>query len=224
MMIVNYDGFTAASTIIHSSQGAALLLLGAAEAYSLDNPGSKIGFAGPLALLAAAAAIPLAVLALPGGGSFEGLKAALAARRGFFLFISLSCLLGAAGFSRLTQLALWRRAGGWQALFLFFLAGCGVLYFLLPWRVNPEAWRRTLPWHFAMGTTLLLAVALKAAYTFSGRRRLHMAWAVLLVATALQLLTFRETEGAYGLRMVTLETAPALPENVPAINKKRPAH
>ena len=66
-MILNYDGFTAASTLIHSSQGAALLLLGAVEAYSLDNPENKVKFAGPLALLAAAIAIPLAALALPAG-------------------------------------------------------------------------------------------------------------------------------------------------------------
>jgi hypothetical protein len=233
-MTVNYDAFTAASTIIHSSQGAALLLLGAVEAYSLDNPDNKVRFAGPLALLAAAVAIPLAALALPAGWSLESFKPALDARRGFYLFIAFACFFGAAGLSRLTQLAVGRKAGGWQVLFLVFLAACGALYFVLPWRVNDEAWRQTLHWHAAIGTTLLLAVALKTAYVFSGRRRLQLAWAALLIVTALQLMTYRETEGAFGLRMVTLEAAPALPaaktaarpqsKNVPTVNKKRPAH
>lgn len=231
--MVNYDGFTSASTIIHSSQGAALLVLGAVEAYSLDNPESKIKFVGPLALLAAAVAIPLAALALPAGWRLEDLKPALDARRGFYLFIALACFFGTAGLSRLTQLALGRKSGGWQALFLVFLAACAVLYFVLPWRVNEEAWRQALPWHAAMGCTLLLGVAFKAAYLFSGRRKLHLVWAALLVVTALQLITYRETERSFGLRMVTIESAPELPaakaparpqsKNVPTANKKRPS-
>lgn len=232
-MMLNYDGFTSASTLIHSSQGAALLLLGAVEAYSLDNPENKVKFAGPLALLAAAVAIPLAALALPAGWSAENFKLALDSRRGFYLFIALACFFGAAGLSRLTQLAIGRKDGGWQALFLLFLAACGVLYFVLPWRVNEEAWRRTLSWHAAMGSTLLLAVALKTAYVFSGRRKLHLAWAALLVITALQLMAYRETERSFGLRMVTMESAPELPaakaaarpqpKNAPTADKKRPS-
>lgn len=229
-MIVIYDGFTAASTLIHSSQGAALLLLGAVEAYSLDKPDNKFRLAGPLALLAAAVAIPLSVLALPAGWSLDTFKPALDARRGFYLFIAFACLFGAAGLSRLTQLALDRKAGGWQAVFLIFLAVCGALYFIVPWRVNEEGWRQTLPWHAAIGTTLLLAVAFKAAYVFSGRRRLHLAWAALLMITALQLISYRETEKAFGLRLVTIESAPQLPpvaaqpKNASTPDKKRPAH
>jgi hypothetical protein len=233
MILVNYDSFTAASTLIHSSQGAALLLLGGVEAYSLYHPENQLKLAGPLALLAAALAMPLAALALPGGWSLEGLKYALEARRGFYVFMAFACLFGAAGLSRLTQLALDRRDGGWQALFLLFLGGCSALYFVLPWRVNEEAWRQTLPWHAAIGFTLLLAVALKTVHVFTGRRKLQLAWAALLVLTAAQLLTYRETEGAFGLRMVTIETAPELPpaktaaiprpKNVPTLNKKLPA-
>ncbi len=233
-MILNYDGFTAASTLIHSLQGAALLLLGAVEAYSLDNPENKVKFAGPLALLAAAIAIPLAALALPAGWSLENFRPALDARRGFYLFIAFACFFAASGLSRLTQLAIGRKDGGWQALFLAFLAACGALYFVLPWRVNEEAWRQTLPLHAAMGTTLLLAVAFKTAYVFSGRRKLHLAWAALLVVTALQLMTYRETESSFGLRMVTMESAPELPaagtadlpwsKNAPIADQKRPAH
>ncbi len=232
-MIINYDAFTAASTLIHSSQGAALLLLGTVEAYSLNNPDNKIRYVGPLALLAAAMAIPLTALALPAGWSLENFKPALDARRGFYLFIAFSCLFGAAGLSRLTQLLMGRKAGGWQALFLIFMAACGALYFMLPWRVNQEAWRQTLPWHVAIGATLLLAVALKTAYVFFGRRKLQLAWAALLVIAALQLISYRETEGAYGLRMATIESAPELPamkvavqpqpKHVPTPAKKRPA-
>jgi hypothetical protein len=84
-----------------------------------------------------------------------------------------------------------------------------------------------------MGSTLLLAVAFKTAYVFSGRRKLHLAWAALLMVTALQLMTYRETESSFGLRMVTIESAPELPagkaaalpqsKNAPTVNKKRPA-
>lgn len=232
--MVNYDAFTKASTLIHSAQGAALLLLGAVEAYTADNPEHKARFAGPLALLAAAAAIPLAALALPAGWSLENFKPALDARRGFYLFIAFACFYGAAGLSRLTQLLMDRRAGGWQALFLAFLAACGALYLLLPWRVNEEAWRQTLPWHAAVGVTLLLAVALKIAHVFSGRRKLQLAWAALLVLASLQLISYRETEGAFGLRMATLQSSPELPaakaavrprsEHAPTPRKERPSH
>ena len=232
-MMLNYDGFTSASTLIHSAQGAALLLLGAVEAYSLDKPESKVRFAGPLGLLAAAVAIPLATLALPAGWSLDSFKPALDARRGFYLFIAFACFFGAAGLCRLTQFALDRKAGGWQALFLVFLAACGALYFIMPWRVNQEAWLQTLHWHAAIAGTLLLAVAVKTLHVFLGRRKLHIAWAVLLIIAGLQLISYRETEGAFGLRLVTIENAPELPaakaapqpqsKHVPTPAKKRPA-
>ena len=140
-MILNDASFTAASTLIHMAQGAALLALGAVEAYSVDNQVKKLALAGPLLLLAAAAAVPLAVLALPGGWNLEAARAALDARRGFYLFVALACLFGAAGLSRLTQVSTGAKGGGWQALFLVFLAVAGGLYFMLPWRVNEDMWR-----------------------------------------------------------------------------------
>jgi hypothetical protein len=214
-MTLDYAVFAKASTLIHAAQGAGLLLLGAAEAYTLDNPGRKAALIGPLALLAAAAAIPLVMLALLGAWSLEQLRLALDVRRGFHLFLAFACLLGAAGLSRLAQAALDRRGGGWQALFLGFLAAVGVLYFFMASRVNEEAWRQVLVWHAAAGATLLLAVVFKTAHVFSGRRTLHIAWAVLLMAAALQLITYKESEGAFGMRLVTLQSAPELPPSAP---------
>ena len=210
-MTIDYDSFSRASTAIHLAQGAALFVLGAAEAYSHDNPGSRAVLAGPLALLAAALAIPLIMLGVAGNWNMDQLRAALDIRRGFYLFIAFACLFGAAGMSRLTQAVIKKAGGGWQAAFLFFLAGAGVLYFLLAWRVNEEAWHQVFAWHSAMGATLLLAVAAKAAHVFSGRRLLHAAWGVLLLVTAVQLMSYRETPAAFGLRMVTFQTSPDLP-------------
>ena len=210
-MTVDYESFTRASTAIHIAQGAALFLLGAAEAYSHDNPDARAVLAGPLALLAAAAAVPLIMLGVTGHWDFGQLKAALEIRRGFYLFIAFACLFGAAGLSRLTLAALKKDGGGWQAAFLFFLAAAGALYFLLAWRVNESAWRQVLAWHAAIGATLLLAVAAKTAHLFSGRRALHAAWGVLLLMAGMQLMAYREDPGTFGLHMVTFQSAPDMP-------------
>lgn len=225
-MTLDYNGFATASTLIHLVQGSALVLLGAAEAYSLDNPGRKAALAGPAALLLAALAMPALIMALLAGWSLDGLRLALEVRRGFLIFFAFACLFGAAGLSRLTQLALGRTGGGWQTMFFGFLVLTGLLYFLLPYRVNEEAMREVLVWHAAIGGTLLLAVALKAAHSFSGRRGLHIAWAVLLMITGLQLLTYQERPESYGLRLVSVESAPppvVAPKNARPADKERPA-
>ena len=90
----------------------------------------------------------------------------------------------------------------------------------MAWRVNEEAWRQVLAWHAAIGTTLLLAVAAKTANIFSGKRALHVGWAVLLLVTGLQLLTYKETPAAFGLRIVTFQAAPDLPAAKPASPSK----
>lgn len=236
-MTLDYGSFSQASTLIHAAQGAALLLLGAVEAYALDNPGRKTALIGPLALLAAAAAIPLLVLALPGGWSLAQLRLALEVRRGFHIFLALSCLFGAAGLGRLTQVLMGRRGGGWQAVFLVFLAFIGVLYFAVASRVNEEAWRQVLVLHAAAGSTLLLAVVFKSAHIFTGRRFLHIGWAALLMVTAVQLLTYKESQGAFGMRLVTFESVPEFPpakttaprqiqssKNAGTADKKRPGN
>jgi hypothetical protein len=225
-MTLYYNNFAQASTLIHLVQGSALVLLGAAEAYSLDNPGGKTALAGPVALLLAALAMPALIMALLAGWSLEGLRLALEVRRGFLIFFAFACLFGAAGLSRLTQLALGRTGGGWQTMFFGFLVLIGLLYFLLPYRVNEEAMREVLVWHAAAGATLLAAVAIKAAHSFSGRRALHVAWAVLLMITGLQLLTYQERPESYGLRLVTIKTeAPpaSATQNARPADKERPA-
>jgi len=219
-MTLDYDSFTSASTLIHAAQGAGFMLLGMTEAYSLDNPGRKATLLGPTALLAAAASIPLLMLALPGAWSLGQLRLALEMRAGFYFFLAFASLLGAAGLSRITQLALGRKEGGWQTLFLLFLALIAFMYFFMASRVNVEAWRQVMVWHAAIGVTLLLAVAFKVAHGFNGRRQLHIGWAMLLMATALQLLTYREAPEAFSLRLITFETAPV--SEPPARTDKMP--
>ena len=222
-MILDYDSFTKASTLLHSAQGAALLILGAAEVYALDTPNRKLAFAGPLALITAAAVMPLLILALPGGWDLEQLRFSLEMRGGFHLFFALSCLLGAAGLSRLTQVLLERNGGGWQGTFLAFLFSIGVIYFFFASRVNEEASREVMVWHAAAGSTLLLAVLFKSAHVFFGRRFLHLGWAALLIFTSMQLLTYRETPAAFGMRLVTFETAPAPQQPAAAPVKTQPS-
>lgn len=210
-MMIDFDSLARASTGMHVAQGAGLFLLGAAEAYSHDNPGSRLAAAGPLALLASAVAVPLVMLSVAAHWDLDLFRAVLDVRRGFYLFIALSCLFGSAGLSRLTQLSVRSAGGAWQGAFLVFLAAAGALYFLMAWRVNEEAWRQVLAWHAAMGATLLLAAAAKTAEIFLRRRALHFAWCVLLLMTAVQLLSYRESPGAFGLRMVTFQTSPEMP-------------
>lgn len=229
-MTLDYADFTRASTFIHLAQGLALLALGAAEAYAADNPGRKARLAGAAALLLAAAAVPLLILALPGGWSLEQARLALDVRRGFLIFVALACLFGAAGLSRLTQLLTGKEGGGWRDLFLVFLALIALLYGHLGQRVNEEAAREVMVWHSAAGVTLLLAVAAGVAAAVYGQRRLRLAWAALLLAAGLQLAVYREKPDAFGLRLVTITSeagakgpAAAPAKNAPAADKERPA-
>jgi len=93
-MTIDYGDFTKASNIVHWLQGGALLALGAAEAYTLGDKGKKLVLAAALVLAVSGAAMFAAVLALPGGWSFEQLQTALNVRRGFYLFIAFACLYG----------------------------------------------------------------------------------------------------------------------------------
>lgn len=210
-MTIDYADFTRASNLIHMVQGAALLMLGAARAYSADNPGRRFMIAAAAALALSGAVMLAVMLAVPGGWSLSQLGAALEIRRGFYLFIALACLFTAAGLSLLTGEALKRRGGAWHALFLGLLAFAGVLYFLLASRVNDEAWHRVLVWHASIGGTLLLAVAALAADSFRPKKALRVAGAVLLLMTGMQLVTYRETDGAFAPTLVTLENSSESP-------------
>lgn len=208
-MTLDYGDFTRASNLIHWLQGGALLALGAAEAYAERNKSGKAVLAASLLLAFSGAAMFAAILALPGGWDLKQLAAALQQRQGFYLFIAFACLYTSAGLCLLTHEAL-GRGGGWRAMFLILLAFSGVLYFSLAWRVNEEAWREVLAWHSAIGSTLLLAVAARTADLFFGRRALRLAWAALLMAAGLQLVSYKETSGAFAPRLVTLESSPEL--------------
>lgn len=219
-MTIEYADFTKASSLLHSMQGAALLVLGAAEAYAIDNKGKMPGLAAGAVLALGGAAMFLVVLALPGGWSLEQLSEALAVRRGFYLFIALACVFSAAGLSLITRTVLGRLGGGWQAMFLALLVFAGLLYFALGWRVNGEVLREILVWHYAMGITILLAVAARCADIFLKRRALRQAWAVLLLAAGIQLVTYRENTETFALNLVTLE---ASSETQPPSKNAKPA-
>ncbi|MGD9642848.1 MAG: hypothetical protein AB7V08_08920 [Elusimicrobiales bacterium] len=221
-MTLDFADFTRASNLSHLAQGAALLLLGAAEAWALDNKNRRFIIAAAAALALSGVVMFLAVLGLPGGWSLAQLGEALTLRRGFYLFLAFAFVYAAAGFSLLTHEAVERRGSGWQVIFLALLAFAGVLYFVLAWRVNPEAWREVLVWHSAIGATLLLAVGAKTASLFVPRRALGLAWAVLLMITGLQLVSYRESEETFAPKLVTIEAAPAAPP-AGALNNAKPA-
>ncbi len=229
-MTIDYSDFTRASTLIHLAQGLALLALGAAEAYAADNPGRRARLLGAGALLLAAAAVPLIILALPGGWDLGQLRLALDVRRGFLVFVALACLFGAAGLSRLTQVLVDKEGGGWRNMFFAFLVFSALLYFYLGRRVNEEAAGEVAVWHGAIGATLLLAVAAGAAAAASGKKPLRLAWAALLLAAGLQLAVYREKPEVFGLRLVTVTSeagagapAAAPDKNAKAADKERPA-
>lgn len=229
-MTIDYSDFTRASNLIHSAQGGALLILGAAEAYAARGGARRAAAVAAAAVLVlAGAATFLAVLALPGGWNLEQLSAALSLRRGFYLFIAFACVFAGAGLGRLTQESLGRSGGGWHAVFLANLAFAGVLYFMLAWRVNEEAWGEVLARHASIGAALLAAVAARAADLRFPRPALRAAWTALLLVTGLQLLVYREAQSAFAPRLVTIQAAPGLPEAAPAAptknapDKERPA-
>lgn len=217
-MTLDFAAFTRASDLIHLLQGAALLLLGAAEAYSADNGGRKVQLASGLALALCGAGTFAVVLALPGGWDLGQLSEALALRRGFYIFIALACLYAAAGLSLFTLALLGRRGGGWQAAFLALLAAAGALYFALPWRVNEEAMREVLVWHSALGATLILAVAARTAHVFRERKALRVAWAALLMAAGLQLVSYKESAEAFAPKLIRIETSSETPPPAPVKN------
>jgi len=219
-MTIDYASFSRASGLIHLIQGAALLLLGAAEAYAADNAGRKAALAAGGALALSGVAMFGVILALPGGWDMNQLSEALAARRGFYLFIAMACVFCAAGLSRITGISLGRQGGGWQGVFLALLAFAGLLYFALGWRFQDQP-REALVWHYAMGATLLLAVAARAADSLLKRRPLRLAWAVLLLATGLQLVTYREGPETFAPKLVTLEVTSEAPP--PSVNDAKTA-
>ncbi|HBA61257.1 MAG TPA: hypothetical protein DCZ92_10670 [Elusimicrobia bacterium] len=210
-MTIDYESFMRASTLSHSVQGASLLLLGLAEIYTRDNPGHKAGLAGAIGLMLGGAASFIILLVLPGSGSFNGLLEALAARKGFYIFVSFSCLFTAMGLSRLMQQLTGGKGRAWQAVFLLLLAATGVVYLLMGGRVNEEVARQVMKQHLTIGVMLLLAVLVKAVNLFSGSRLLNRAWAILLIAVSVQLLAYREKPGAFAVHTVTIQTGPVLP-------------
>lgn len=207
-MNVSYDSFARASTLLHCLQGAAFLLLGAAEVYDIQKQGRRAELVGPLAMCLAGVLGFVVILALPGGWDVKELAAALTARSGFYIFLSFSCLFAAAGLSRLMQHLIRPVHGWWQNSFLLFTAAIGVLYFTLAWRVNEEARWAVFVAHAGIGGALLLAVLAQTVYIFSGLRVLRVCWAVLLLAAAVQLLAYREPVATFGLRSVTLNSGP----------------
>jgi hypothetical protein len=192
--------------------------LGLSEAFSARNEQAERPYWGALALLAAAVAIPLVIFWLPGGGRLDQARLALAMKRSFHVFISSACFLGAAALARFTARCTGGKKNGWETLFLAFIALNGVLYLLMAFRVNEEAWRQASAWHAAAGAMLLLAAAFKGAQFFSGRRALGFCWAGLLLVTGAQLLFYREAASAFSVKTITIQatSGPAPAAAVPA--------
>ncbi len=205
-MTLNPDSYNTASTAIHIAQGAALLVLGLTEAYAGVEPGKRINFFSPAALLASGSAMALIMLYLLGDWSLDNALAALNTKNGFFIFVSFACFYAAAGLSQLTSLSSGGKGRGWHYVFLLFLAAIAALYFGVAGRVGPEAAAKVGIYHSAMGVTLLAAVLFKILYGFSPRRSLHLVWTILLLMTSFQLLSYREMPGAFDLNVISMRT------------------
>jgi len=226
-MTSGLENYNTASTAIHIAQGGALLVLGLIEAYAGLEPGKRIKFASPAALLAAAIGMILLMLYFLGGWSLDNTMAALKLKNGFLIFVSFACCCASAGLSQLAFLSSGEKSRGWHYLFLLFLAAIAVLYFGVARRVGPEVSAVVGVYHSAMGVTLLAAVLFKLLHGFIPRRSLHLGWTMLLLMTSFQLLSYREIEGAFEPRVVSVRTeikpgTPSVPVKPANKNAKTP--
>jgi len=204
-MTPGLDNYNAASTAIHIAQGAALLVLGLTEVYA-GEPGKRLKLFSPAALLAGGIAMALVMFYFLGGWSLDNTMVALKLKNGFLIFVSFACFYASAGLSQLTFLTSGGKGRGWHYLFLIFLAVIAVLYFSVASRVGAEAAAEVRVYHSAMGVTLLAAVLFKLLHGFRPRRGLHLGWIMLLLMTSFQLLSYREVEGAFDTRVVSIRT------------------
>ncbi|HAH32683.1 MAG TPA: hypothetical protein DCL44_10265 [Elusimicrobia bacterium] len=236
MNLVDPENFRRASTFIHVSQGAALLVLGAVEAYTIDNKAKRTHFLPPAAFLVASALMLCSVFYFLGGWKLQTVRDALELRAGFYVFTAFAWFFTAAGLSRLMALYMGEKGGLWQFLFLGFLCVIGLLYFSVPYRVNETAWDPVFAAHTAMGFTLIAATIMKVFNFFIKIKALNVIWAILILTTAGQLLFYREDPRAFEYHSVTLQsspapqvpaakdTAPKTTLNAKPADKKRPSH
>ncbi|MCX5786000.1 MAG: hypothetical protein NTX59_09955 [Elusimicrobia bacterium] len=234
MNFVDPESFRRASTFIHVSQGAALLVLGAVEARALGNKSGKINFLPPAAFLFGSALMLCSMFYFLGGWKLQLFHDALELKGGFYVFSAFAWFFAAAGLSRLMALYMGEKGGLWQFLFLGFLCVIGLLYFSVPYRVNEAAWDPVFTAHTAMGLTLIAAVLMKVFHFFFEKKAFHVIWAVLIFATAGQLIIYREDPRAFEYQLVTIQSSPA--PQIPAVkkipakknakpaDKKRPSH
>lgn len=218
-MMSGPGAYNTASTVMHAAQGAALLAVGLTEAYALREPGGRIRFVSPLALLLSGAAMLLAMLYFLGGWSVKGALVSLQLKSGFYIFVSFACFYASAGLSRLTFLSSEEKHRGWHYLFLAFLAVIGLLYFGMSRKVNPEAAVAVAAYHSAFGFTLIAAVIFKFLNDLRPRKALNLAWIVLLLTSSFQLLGYREVEGAFDFRVESARFSPRVFSPAGAVNK-----
>ena len=157
----------------------------------------------------------LIMLYFLGGWSLDNALVALKLKNGFFIFVSFACCYASAGLSQLTFLSSGEKGRGWHYLFLLILAVIAALYFSVAGRVGPEAAAQVAVYHSALGVTLLSAVLFKLAHGFIPRRSLHLGWTMLLLMTSFQLLSYREIEGAFDIRGISMRTEISPPPRPP---------
>jgi len=203
-MLLELNSFNNASTVFHAAQGCALLTLACAEIYAAYRPAGVILFAAPAALILSALVTGLAGLYFLGGWGVDAAILALRIKPGFHIFISFACLYVSAGMAQLMYLSSSGKAKGWHYLFLFFLAFIAGLYLIISRTVAPAAAREVAVYHAGMAFALFSAVLFKLAYHFLDRRTLNFAWAIMLFISAFQLLSYREIQGAFDFRMVSV--------------------
>ena len=231
MTLIDPENLRRASTLIHVCQGGALLVLGMTEAYAADNQVKKINFLPPAAFILGAALMLGSMLYFLGGWKLQPLRDALELKGGFYIFAAFAWFFAAAGLSRLMALYMGEKGGIWQFLFLSFLCVTALLYFSVPYKVNEAAWLPVFAAHTGMAITLLAAVLAKLFHFFLKKKTFQVIWAVLLLATAGQLLIYRENPRAFEFRVVTIKSSPEpeipvikKPANAKPADKKRPSN
>lgn len=196
--MIDQAAYSRASSLIHLIHGTAVLILGLCGTYAAPGGRKWLRALGPAALLAAGLGGLAVILVVLGGFSPAAAAKALALRKGFHIFVSLSFLFMAGGLSGLMAFPEGRAGERWFKVFAGFLAAIAALYLLLPWRVNEIARHHALVPHFLAGGTMLLGLLAGMARHFTGRVVLMRVAAAFFIIAAVQLMWYREVPEAYG--------------------------
>jgi hypothetical protein len=144
---------------------------------------------------AAAGGTLLAGGLLAAGGHHGGPRRFLETDRQQRQHVIIGVALTAGAIAELAADGRWR--AGLRSVWPSVLIGVGTSFITHQQHGTPRALERTLRFHRTLGATLIGAGAARAAELVTRWKPLRFAWPSLLLGAAVQLLTYREPEGAY---------------------------